>query len=419
MYQIKFLLKQHSPIIHFQHDQKGATLRATELKPKLDRFIMERLLDKENIPYDIYEDHVSEDGKVERKFITSRMAFKRAAKSKPNDSSNWVAMPKWKQFLVGKGHAEHVALDYRVQVTTDAEPTKFLVASYIPRFVKEDALRSGYQLMDGAPYFANNEQIKKGKFDEARPGLMLPSEARVSVVFSFLNSDVGEKIKENMVSFLCATNFGTRQGKGFGCFLPEWMDQVQFEEHLRDQFGQVYASPQARSLEQLFKMIEQEYKRLKSGDRGKDGELRIYFNNQRPPVEWEKPELLRALGDITRKGNRKYDQNKNHKFVRALLGLAEVYEFPHYDNVKARTKNTEIDRYASPLLFKIFKGFAYLLPNEKESLRRQVEGKVFQFEFSHRGRSYGSKAELKVPEDFDLKAFLAEAMRYNTKWERI
>jgi len=32
-------LKQHTPIIHFQHDQKGATLRATELKPKLDRYI--------------------------------------------------------------------------------------------------------------------------------------------------------------------------------------------------------------------------------------------------------------------------------------------------------------------------------------------------------------------------------------------
>lgn len=26
-------LKQHTPIIHFQWDQKGATLRATELKP--------------------------------------------------------------------------------------------------------------------------------------------------------------------------------------------------------------------------------------------------------------------------------------------------------------------------------------------------------------------------------------------------
>jgi hypothetical protein len=42
MYQLKFTLKQHTPIIHFQHDQDGATLRATEVKPKLDRFIIEQ-----------------------------------------------------------------------------------------------------------------------------------------------------------------------------------------------------------------------------------------------------------------------------------------------------------------------------------------------------------------------------------------
>ena len=39
-YQLTFELKQHTPIIHFQHDQAGATLRATEVKPKLDRFLI-------------------------------------------------------------------------------------------------------------------------------------------------------------------------------------------------------------------------------------------------------------------------------------------------------------------------------------------------------------------------------------------
>lgn len=39
MYKLTFTLQQHTPIIHFQHDQEGATLRATEVKPKLDRFI--------------------------------------------------------------------------------------------------------------------------------------------------------------------------------------------------------------------------------------------------------------------------------------------------------------------------------------------------------------------------------------------
>lgn len=43
MYKLPIKLKQHTPIIHFQHKQVGATLRATEVKPKLDRFLLEKL----------------------------------------------------------------------------------------------------------------------------------------------------------------------------------------------------------------------------------------------------------------------------------------------------------------------------------------------------------------------------------------
>lgn len=39
-FKVEFTLKQHTPIIHFQSEQSGATLRATELKPKLDRFLL-------------------------------------------------------------------------------------------------------------------------------------------------------------------------------------------------------------------------------------------------------------------------------------------------------------------------------------------------------------------------------------------
>ena len=44
-FKVEFTLKQHTPIIHFQSDQVGATLRATELKPKFDRFLLENIKD--------------------------------------------------------------------------------------------------------------------------------------------------------------------------------------------------------------------------------------------------------------------------------------------------------------------------------------------------------------------------------------
>ena len=47
-FKVEFTLKQHTPIIHFQAGQRGATLRASELKPKFDRFLLENVKD---IPY--------------------------------------------------------------------------------------------------------------------------------------------------------------------------------------------------------------------------------------------------------------------------------------------------------------------------------------------------------------------------------
>ena len=41
-FKISFTLKQHTPLIHFQANQSGATLRATELKPKFDKFLLEK-----------------------------------------------------------------------------------------------------------------------------------------------------------------------------------------------------------------------------------------------------------------------------------------------------------------------------------------------------------------------------------------
>ena len=40
-FKLCFKLKQATPLIHFQANQSGATLRATELKPKFDRFLKE------------------------------------------------------------------------------------------------------------------------------------------------------------------------------------------------------------------------------------------------------------------------------------------------------------------------------------------------------------------------------------------
>lgn len=56
MGKITILLKQHTPMLHFQADEPGCTLRATEVKPKLDRFIVEQLGGRSFVPDDYWID---------------------------------------------------------------------------------------------------------------------------------------------------------------------------------------------------------------------------------------------------------------------------------------------------------------------------------------------------------------------------
>ena len=64
MHKLEIKLKQHTPLIHFQHDQDGATLRASEVKPKLDKYIL-RLLTPEEIGQGEREGWIkSRNGKV-------------------------------------------------------------------------------------------------------------------------------------------------------------------------------------------------------------------------------------------------------------------------------------------------------------------------------------------------------------------
>ena len=55
-FQKEYHLKAHSPLIHFQYDSNGATLRATEVKPKLDRYILKHCKD---IPEEWIRDDVN------------------------------------------------------------------------------------------------------------------------------------------------------------------------------------------------------------------------------------------------------------------------------------------------------------------------------------------------------------------------
>lgn len=166
---LKVLLKQHTPLIHFQHDQEGATLRASEVKPKLDRFIIEKL----------------GNGKAE--------VGKGIAKNK-----------KW---LIGSG--EHAALDYKLRITAKSLEF-FLIEGYFGCNAK------------GKPYpapmfFGNMESDAKKNGASKKKKFSINKEDLELVLFS-RKDDLAIFILTHLYQFFMQTNFGTRQSKGYGSF---------------------------------------------------------------------------------------------------------------------------------------------------------------------------------------------------------
>lgn len=398
MYKLEFTLKQHTPLIHFQHDQAGATLRATEVKPKLDQFIIEKLLTIENIRFDFYET----DENQKKRFITSREAFSRSAHSPSNDNQK-----KWLKWMVGKGKNDHVALDY-----------KLLILSF-----------------DESPITINNIKL----ISDADKSSIKSSNIKFSL--RCLVKDLRDQISEYISEFFTLTSFGNRNNKGFGCFYPDFLDSWEkVKAELVKSKKIIYIFENAITTEMLnrrtirdtttypfYQLISEKWRILKSGINQYNREgLQIlyeksylfkYLNNKK--IRWDKRWIKRHLKELIDKGilpaklntsnatpnepndcckfsmdldnndgyngwNENRDVNYEYRFGRAMLGLAEHYEFRANNQYiyKVSVKNENgFERFNAPVTFKIFKNklyaicdpIPYILYNQNFSFEVQVK----------------------------------------------
>jgi hypothetical protein len=382
MNRLEITLKQHTPLIHFQHGQEGATLRASEVKPKLDKFILTEL--KKLCP-DI--------GKQYDTLIATI----------PNDTNKTNSPYKLSIRLKDKN-----AID------------KYVIGSYIPRNKLDYYQRQGYRTLDKTSYFADNKPIKEGLTgeDDYKLGVMLRKNNSLDLVFQFWNPDWKEFLQKIIPLFLAITNFGTRQNKGFGCFYPVNSNETELERGLSLFSGNALyrSSLQFDNIASIFKEIDAIYKKMKSGGQRTDSELRKYFNNMRPVIEWEKPKIQEEIVKISRQRLKINSKTGNRQFVRALLGLPEIYEYPKSGDIKvlvshkSEKKEDVIDRYASPISFKVFNGYIYLFASPKKS---EITDKEFEFEIK------GITFPLTTPKRFDVIDFVNHAMRNQRQWEKI
>jgi hypothetical protein len=414
MYKLEFTLQQHTPLIHFQHDQAGATLRATEVKPKLDQFIIEKLLKEQDVRFDYYE--LQDDGR--QKFITAREAFSRCALNSKNDEQK-----KWASWLVGKGNNEHVALDYKLKIFSGENIQRFIIASRLgknqPQLLKE----KGFEVIYPSPYFSQEKEIaglfKKRNPDDKNSDFTYANDFEKSISqFSKIgiiaplnicqansqNGEILEIIEKYCCEFFIVENFGTRNNKGFGSFTIESINRKKVSIEplpiLRKQFDFVYSKDAGKSLSDTFSLIQMDYKLMKAGRGRHEGYAKSvlfqYFAEDR--IRWEKRWLKQQIKPFTSSGKSFYgydlkqeystgdpidinllqnwDDKKlldddgnpliaDYMYIRALLGLAESFDFQTNDNSKKVhvkiISNGDLERFKSPVLFKIIENKIYLV----------------------------------------------------------
>lgn len=164
-------LKQHTPLIHFQHDQYGATLRASEVKPKLDRYILTKL------------------GK--------------------GDYETGRDVAKEKGWLIGKG--THPALDFKLQVR---------VKDAIDISLQNKLNRERKHTTEDFPLLLAN----MGGRDSEEELVNFSMYKTVYLEIFSLKDDLCNKIKNYIPFFIAKTNFGQRSNKGFGSFTVTLME---------------------------------------------------------------------------------------------------------------------------------------------------------------------------------------------------
>lgn len=208
-------LKQHTPLIHFQHDQYRATLRASEVKPKLDRFILTKLGDKN---YEIISD--AEFQNVADIFCVRHpnIDFDNLSIEKQYyEIGKYIA--KQKGWLVGKG--EHSALDYKMSIRSKG--SKNVSMNVTPK-------NGGYET-DGYPDRENSLFMGNmgGRPKDEVLNFIMNDTIDITLCFKSdeIYNGLNVIIKQSICSFFIRTGFGNRSSKGFGSFTVSEIDGEQ------------------------------------------------------------------------------------------------------------------------------------------------------------------------------------------------
>jgi len=341
MFKLEFTLKQHTPLIHFQGNQEGATLRATEVKPKLDKFITQ--------------------------FIDI------------NSNSDYL---RWYQ----KTH-DRISFNYKITIKPEGPITNKPINpnDNVPFFF-------GHM---GEEYLNNKKYLS---FTNHKVFITITSLCSQKVN----NENLLELISSIIPQFFLLNNFGTRQSKAYGSFYlhlddPLYVDPIQLNYELSEEMQGYYCPISSNKnnheerVKEIYEKLDLFYKALRSGINNCfqnpnyyiKSLLWLYYKSIEPNLKWEKRKIKEEFfkSHLAKQliDHEPVDLNTplfangpNEFAIKDLLGLSssEAWKIPYYSTITKLIQNVE--RFSSPLQFKILNiehqnFIVFIFINEPES----------------------------------------------------
>ncbi len=433
-FKLELQLEAQMPMIHFQSGQTGATIRATEVKPKLDAFLLRKI---------------------------SKEAGLSVSELKGNEQ--------YKSLFIDADSKINDALDYKLQITVE-EPSYEIDLGKIKKENGRTNREECYSIFYGNMGKKNPEEMIYGIF----------SNPKVTVIC--FKEKLRHYIENNIEKFFLVTNFGTMQNKGFGSFVPiDWCPKQGTVELNNEKMkevanaykelipgGKCYAMKfermpvQAGNRDAFLKAknifcvkiseaIKSFYSVMKSGQNlGESGYARSYIYEYGHSVlhmgnekAWMKKRGIAPI--VCKPQNQKKGEQaiaEENKYLRAFLGIGEQVEYGTgyrtnqqgkevFDKkpavkISISSKSKKIERLSSPIYFKVIRNVVFIVAFD---IPEELYGAEFCFAGKQTGKRDGkdvipgganagtiqvpSKDELKqTGGKFDIQDFLEKYVRY-------
>lgn len=379
-WQKEYKLVQHTPLIHFQHSEPHACLRATEVKPKLDRFLIEQL----------EKDDRFGDGR-------------------------------WKKWFVGDGSQQ--SFDYMMRITPNSERVDRTqsIENGIERAIARAehrppnaSLHEIHKNYFGNMASGNNIQDTVQAIQETFKESLLYKDGLTLTIRCFI-PELLTFIDEHIRGFFMMHNFGTRQRKGFGSFTVDISTKPN-EPKGFDLVGKYCPNAYYCKLDDnvnadaLLNAVWVISAFLRSGfNRGEGNYVRgfvfRYFQREKNPLAndkaFVKQQVLHNVYNEATRGEHlhPYGNNVRYRYVRGLLGTNENSRFCRAPRGETREDRTVhniyihsaegVERFPSPLLFKPIGKFVFILP---QKMPDKIFGSEFYILKKNQEEEYDSKA---------------------------